>query len=180
MRLPQAVVAALLLTGVAAHATTLGFTFSGTDTDSSVVPSGQSVAGSGSMTFTTGLTTVGQTDLSAFSFTTTLPDPNGGSMTFTYGLADLSSFSMTLSGTTPMTLALGTTALTGTDPNAVNEAFTVLDLNSGGASIANVDVGTEATGTVSFAGPVSVPEPASVMLLGMGAIALLATRRRTA
>ena len=179
-RLLPAVFVALLLAAGAAHATTLAFAFTGTDQDTSVNPRGQTVTGSGSVTFTTGFTTVGRADLSAFGFTTTLPDPHGGWMTFTYGLANLGSFSMTLSGTTPTALALGTAALAGTDPGAVNEAFTVANLSPGGTSIANVDVGPEAIGTVTFGGPVRVPEPASLAILGVGAIGLLGIRRRRA
>jgi hypothetical protein len=136
--------------------------------------------GSGSFSFANGLTTVGLSDLTAFSFTQT-EVLGGKSGTFDYGLSDLTSFSATLGPgptVTALSLASDFVAQSSGGLLLIDESLSFTGLGTNEALILGnkpgVGIITASTGTVTITSPTTAtPEPASLTLLGMGAAGLL-------
>jgi hypothetical protein len=126
--------------------------------------------------------------LTGFTFTDTIADPAGSSTTstFSYSLADLTSFSATLSGDTLLTLSLQTVLKSGTNPSFSNEQFTVFNLGIGGGNTyglfpypGGVHTSTgQVTETGSSTDASPVPEPSTLALFGTGILGLAGAARR--
>jgi hypothetical protein len=149
------------------------FSYSGTGT------SPNTATGNGSFQFADGLSTLGKSDLTSFSFTQTVDTKEGRNVkesTVTYGLSDLTSFSATIgSGPEVTSLSLQTKALSGEGYTAIY-AFNISNLGPGGAET-TLKLGiVEDTGAVSITSITSsspaVPEPSSAILAAFGTVAL--------
>ena len=127
--------------------------------------------GTGSFTFTDGLTTVGKSDLTSFSFDLQENTP----LDVTFGLADLTSFFATVGPSlTLASLALDTRAVEGSDPTTYPREFTISSLDPPDAETHFVVLGIPifwTSGTVTVTG-ISAPEPSSFTLavLGLGGL----------
>ena len=101
--------AILLALPLTLPATSLYFTFNGAQ-----ATNGNSAIGEGRIAFADGLTNVGLSDLTSFSFSDTEEargnpgEPIEGVGVFAYSIPDLTSFSLQLSGTMPTSLLLTT------------------------------------------------------------------------
>ncbi|HMF77941.1 MAG TPA: hypothetical protein VK604_19960 [Bryobacteraceae bacterium] len=133
-----------------------------------------SAAGAGAFSFADGLSTVGAGDLTAFRFSQTVfvgpstSNPFIGSSTFEYGLADITGFSLTLTGTTPTAFTLDTSAVAGNDPNFPLVSFAVFDAAGsflGQPTGAGGGIGADILGPVTF-----TPEPPETALLMLAAV----------
>jgi hypothetical protein len=176
--------AALLAIGVpSASASTIDFTYTG---GGGPACGGCTTTGTGSFSFLDSPTSVALADLTSFSL---VNDFGGGNTFFTYGLGDLSSFSATLDAAQTVTaLSFQTLFVGGVGPNSAPEALQVTSLGVNGGKTfscvifgpvcvngqANLTVGTVTASTVPD--PTAVPEPASLLLLGSGLVAVV--RRR--
>ncbi|HTF71150.1 MAG TPA: PEP-CTERM sorting domain-containing protein [Edaphobacter sp.] len=172
--------ATLLITSRTAHADTVDFSYTG---------SGPNVTatGSGSFVYSGSTSTLTLASLTGFTFTDTITQlvPLASS-SFTYSLADLTSFSATLSGDTLLTLSLQTGFNFGTDPLFRAESFTVTNLGPGGSSthssIPDEGIFLTSTGQVTETGSASsvpsVPEPSTLALFGTGILGLAGAARR--
>lgn len=179
-------VALVALSGAAsAQITTVNFAYSGTDTNISYPAIS---AGTGSFSFASGLTSVGLSDLTAFSFTTTRDIPTFGfTSTFSYGLSDLSAFagSFTLSGDiNALSLRTFERSATFSNGSGSGAGFRITSwstaLNSGPADVFYTDslnmITNLTSGTVTVTSV--VPAPGAAVMLGLGG--LIASRRRRA
>ncbi len=156
-----------------AEATTLDFTYSGLQETE-----GYTAVGSGSISYATGLTSIAQSDLTAFSFVETtdfqgynpVGPPNYGTLSF--ALADISSFELAVSpGNVPTAFTMTATA---PGPSSYENTFTVY---GGSGSFVGV-LGPAIAGDVTF-GQSAAPEPGSAALCVLSVLLVgFAGRRR--
>jgi hypothetical protein len=168
---------------VSAHADTIDFSYSGTSPYST-----DPFTGTGSFSYTTTSTTVALADLTSFSFTLDLTDPNLTGV-FTFDEASLTSFNATVNAGQLVSLSL--------DTNYANAVVTCKGLCSVFPEEFHIVASTGSTcascpdpqgqeyktssGPVvqtNFAPPATVPEPASLTLISTGALALVGVARR--
>jgi hypothetical protein len=163
----------LTITSRTAFADTIDFSYTGAGKGIAVT------AAVGSFTYNGTPSSLTLASLNAFNFAVTLN--NGDASTFTYFLADLTSFSATLSGDILLTLSLQTDSTTGSDDtDLAPESFTVTNLGAGGAGTA-FDGFSATTGQVTETGSSSdapVPEPSTLALFGTGILSLVGVARR--
>lgn len=162
--------AALALASLAtvASAGTVNMSFSGSAFDSAYS------SGTGSFTYSGSGPTIGLSDITAFSFTTSRDIPGIGFVsTFTYGLSDLQSLSCAVDGSGNvvsldfMTSILAPSIANGSSPD---RGFRTEGANSGALF---GFLGDEIPGTMTYS---SVPTPGAIgVLAGAG---LFAARRR--
>ena len=163
-----------------APASLVNLTYSGVNEDNSFI----AALGSGSFTFADGTTSLSLKSLTAFRFnqTTTLTDPSlSGSDSYNYGLADLVSFSATLSATGTVTALSFETGYKDAAAGFLNpQYFAVKSLNRNGATFYQSGRdGDVTTGTVvARLAPAAVPEPSSLGLCGLAGLVGMAARRR--
>jgi hypothetical protein len=145
-----------------ASASTVDFSYSGYQESE-----GYRAAGTGSLAFPDGLTSVTLPDLTAFSFSGyTNYGTYGGIWDYSYGLANLADFSLAVSGLSISEFALDAVRT----PNNPPYDFFVLT-PSPGEFIGNTGVAVEGPITItSF--EAAAPEPASFALLGLGIVAV--------
>lgn len=124
--------------------------------------------GTGSFSFSGGLSTVGLADLTSFSFTLNENTPN----TATFSLADLTSFSASVGvGPTLTGLALATGPVQGSNPETYPREFVISSLDPGNAStyyyvdfLGQPFSLTAGSVTITSIVTSSVPEPSSLSL----------------
>jgi PEP-CTERM motif len=168
--------ATLLITSRSAHADTVNFSYAGTGPIATVT-------GSGSFVYSGSPSSLTLASLTAFTFTDNIDSLNHSS-SFTYSLADLTSFSATLSANTLLTLSLQTGFIFGSDPNFAAESFTITNLDALGSSTHSppFDLPTPnitSTGQVTETGSVSsVPEPSTLAMFSTGILGLAGAARR--
>jgi hypothetical protein len=142
--------------------------------------------GTGSFSFPTGLSGVGQGNLTSFTFTMTeTQSPLPGINTVTFGLSDLTSFSASLGPDGTVTgLSLTTGPVEGSDTTTYPRLFVISSLGTGNASTLwdfhGLTFGlTSGTATITA---VAVPEPSSLVLAVAGGLIVAAgwSRRRHA
>ncbi|HEY6376698.1 MAG TPA: PEP-CTERM sorting domain-containing protein [Edaphobacter sp.] len=180
-------VAAVLITSRPAYADTITFNYT-----TFPPPKPSPFSGSGSFVYNGSPSSLTLASLTGFTFTDTFNlVPPTFTSNFTYSLADLISFSATLSGDTLVTLSLQTGFEPGDnpirDPNGrpifAPESFTVTNLDFGGSTTQdNGRVGLTSTGRVTQTGSsVSsspVPEPSALAFFGIGILSLTGAARR--
>ena len=180
LRFPLILLVALTLGTSSAQASMINLTYSGVNEEIPAI----TALGSGSFRFATGTTSLTLGSLTAFSFnqTTTVPDvglPGFGS--FTYGLADLVSFSATLSATGTVTALSFRTGYQDASNGFLNpQYFKVSSLSQGGATLTQDGRdGDVTTGTlVATLAMAAVPEPSSLCLCGLAGVIGVVARRR--
>jgi hypothetical protein len=175
---------ALLAVGVAAlHAGTVTFDYTAPNVGVTAV------SGTGSFSYNGSLASIALGNLTSFAFELDLTSPSSIPPTaiFDYGLADLMSFSASVSGGVVTALSLTTDYQAATNTSNFDENqknLVVTSLASGGAANFNLDtvfnrVTLYDTGTITTQGPgAPTPEPSTALLAG-GAVLLLAFWRRT-
>jgi len=170
---------ALLVVGIAApcvHAATIMFDYTAPDVGLTAV------SGFGSFSYNGSLTSIGLGNLTSFAFELDLSTPGSipVTATFEYGLGDLLSFSASASGgvITALSLATDYEAADNTsnfDENQKSLVVTSLAIN-GAANFNDDDVLNRITlydtGTITV-----IPEPATSLLAGGGALLLAFWRR---
>jgi hypothetical protein len=166
-------IALLLAVGFTAPAQAVTVNFSYTGAGDPFNDPGATATATGSFTTdSTGAT------LSAFNLTLTLAY-GGYSDTFSYALADVLTFDAIYSGSTVTGLSFSTDTQAAT--YNWGEALFVTGVGTGGGTTNNFDLGNTSEGnTTATVVSSPVPEPASMLLLGCGALGLLAARRRRA
>lgn len=131
-----------------------------------------SITGSGVVTFADSLTDVSLGDVTSFSFALTVAGTMGTDIDV-YGLGDLSSFSASLDSSGNVVSASFVTSQDSSgDYYYPSQGLSMDTASSGGSSTGNFDVGVFSVGDLTAAATTSVPEPASMALLGAGIVGL--------
>jgi hypothetical protein len=183
MMLAAAVLSLLAATaGQARAGTTVSFSYSGRGGPDD---EGFFTTGTGSLSFASGLSTVGLSDLTSFAFSLEENNPPTPLNIANFGLTDLTSFSASVGpGPTLTSLALQTSAVQGSDQTTYPREFSISSLNPS-VAFTHFDLFgfpiflTGGTVTITS---VSVPEPSTFNLAVLGALIVAAgwSRRRKA
>ena len=164
LRFASPLVLCLLIgTSSSARAAMINLTYSGVNEDDSDI----TAKGSGNFTFAGTPTTLTKASLTSFQFNQTTTIADFGSSDFSYGLADLMSFSATVSSTGIITaLSFTTDYQDASNGIVVSQYLVISSLRKNGTTFyTSGQDGDVTTGTMVAA--TAVPEPSSLLMCGL-------------